>query len=233
VSPAEIIRRLKSTQLFAGLSDEILATIATETMPRSYAEGAYLWRAGDSASHFTVIQSGLVEVRRPTPSGESTMMGLFGPRESVGDFAVLDLGTYPADAIAISETLEVLRIRAPVLIETLRNQPHVATALNRSLLGHVKVLRAKIDVMTAGSVDKRLATLMQHLLERFGDEGGDGKLHIPIALSRVQLARVVGARVETVIRTMSKWQKEGWLETTSEGFHLTSAEPLERIVHED
>jgi len=30
-------------------------------------------------------------MRRPTPNGEGTMIGLFGPRESVGDFAVLDV----------------------------------------------------------------------------------------------------------------------------------------------
>lgn len=231
--PAEIVRRLKSSQLFAGLTDELLATIAAETMPRTYEEGAFLWRTGDEATHFTIIQSGLVEVRRPTPSGETTMMGLFGPRESVGDFAVLDLGKYPADAVAVSEKVEVLRVRAPIVVETLRNQPRIANAINRSLVDHVKVLRAKIDVMSAGSVEKRLAVLMQHLLERFGDEGEDGRLHVPVALSRVQLARVVGARVETVIRTMSRWQKEGWLQTDAEGFHLASMEPLERIVHEE
>lgn len=233
MSPAEIVRRLKSSSLFSGLSDEELSTVAAETMPRTYEEGAYLWHAGDEASHFTIIQTGLVEVRRPTPNGESTMMGLFGPRESVGDFAVLEMGTYPADAIAISEKLEVLRVRAPVVLETLRAHPRVATAVNRSLVGHVKVLRAKIDVMSASTVEKRLAVLMQHLLERFGDEGAEGQHHVPVALSRVQLARVVGARVETVIRTMSRWQKEGWLQTTPEGFQLTSTEPLDRIVRED
>lgn len=233
MAPVEIVRRLKNSQLFAGLPDDVLTAIAAETMPRTYEAGAYLWRAGDEASHFTIIQNGLVEVRRPTPNGESTMMGLFGPRESVGDFAVLDLGTFPADAIAISETVEVLRVRAAPVIEALRTQPELASAVNRSLVSHVKVLRAKIDVMSAGTVEKRLAVLMQHLLERFGDEGNDGRLHVPVGLSRVQLARVVGARVETVIRTMSRWQKEGWLETTADGFHIASTKPLERIVHED
>jgi CRP-like cAMP-binding protein len=233
VSPVEIVRRLKISQLFAGLPDDLLSSIAAETMPRTYAEGEYLWRAGDEPTHFTLIQTGLVEVRRATPSGESTMMGLFGPRESVGDFAVLDRAKYPADALAISESVEVLRVRALPVIAALREQPRVAAAVNQSLVGHMKVLRAKIDVMSAGTVDKRLAVLMQHLLERFGDEGLDGKIHAAVSLSRVQLARLVGARVETVIRTMSRWQKEGWLETTPEGFHLTSAEPLARIIHQD
>jgi CRP-like cAMP-binding protein len=233
VSPAEIVRRLKSSHLFSGLPDDVLRSFAAETMPRSYKEGAYLWHAGDEASHFTIIQTGLVEVRRSTPSGESTLMGLFGPRESVGDFAVMDIGKYPADAIAISETLDVLRVRASPVMEIMRNQPRVANAVSRSLVEHVKVLRAKIDVMTAGPVEKRLAVLMQHLIERFGDEGEDRQIHVPVALSRVQLARVVGARAETVIRTMSRWQKEGWLVTTPEGFHLMSADALDRILNED
>ena len=202
-------------------------------MPRTYAEGEYLWRAGDEPNHFTLIQTGLVEVRRTTPSGETTMMGLFGPRESVGDFAVLERSKYPADAVAISESLEVLRVRALPVLTAIRERPEIAGAMNRAMLSHVKVLRAKIDVMSAGSVDKRLAVLMQHLLERFGDEDEEGKLHAAVSLSRVQLARLVGARVETVIRTVSRWQKEGWIETTAEGFHLTSAEPLERIISAD
>ncbi len=232
-SPAEIIRRLKVSQLFAGLDDALLTRLVAETMPRTYADGEYLWRTGDEATHFTLIQTGLVEVRRPTPNGGSTMMGLFGPRESVGDFAVVENAVYPADAVAISESLEVLRVRAPAVLLALREQPPVGAAVNRSLIGHAKVLRAKIDVMSAGTVDKRLAVLMQHLVERFGDETEDGKVHVPVVLSRAQLARLVGARVETVIRTVSRWQKDGWLETTAEGFHLSSAEPLARIIEQD
>lgn len=233
MSPAEIVRRLKISQLFAGLEDELLTTIVADTMPKTYVEGEYLWRAGDEPTHFTLIQSGLVEVRRAIPSGETTMMGLFGPRETVGDFAVLERSKFPADAVAISESLDVLRVRALPVLTALREQPRVASAVNRSLVGHAKVLRAKIDVMSAGTVDKRLAVLMQHLLDRFGDESEDGKLHMPVVLSRVQLARLVGARVETVIRAVSSWQKEGWLETTSEGFRFTSVEPLRAIIDSD
>ena len=227
---AQTVRLLKTSQLFAGLGDDVLLGIAAETATRTYREGEVLWSAGDAPTHFTLIQAGLVEVRRATPGGERTLMGLFGPHESVGDFAVMDAAPYPADALAISESLTVLRVRAAPVLVLLRDRPAVAAAMNRSLVGHMKVLRAKIDVMFAGPVETRLAVLMQHLLERFGDEGEDGKPYVPIALSRTQLARLVGARVETVIRTVSRWQKEGWLETPADGFHLTSAEPLARII---
>ena len=74
--------------------------------------------------------------------------------------------------------------------------------------------------------------LFDHLAERFGDEREDSSTVIPVVLSRTALAWLVGARVETVIRAMTRWQREGWIETNREGFiiyarpttNLTSAE---------
>lgn len=229
----EIVRRLHSSLLFGPLPPELLAELAKDAAVRQYLVGTYLWRAGDAAKHFTIIQAGLVEVRRPTPNGDGTMLGLFGPRESIGDFAVLDAGTYPADAIAVSERCDVLLVRAALVLDAVRSQPRLAHAINMSLVEHSRVLLAKIDVMSAGTVPRRLALFFTHMIDRFGDEGEDGLIHIAVNLSRVQLSRLVGARVETVIRTLSKWQKDGWIETRDDGFYLKSAEPLRRLVETD
>lgn len=227
---AEITRRLHNTRLFGPVSADLLDRFARETIGRSYTSGEYLWHAGDAAAHFTVIQSGLVEIRRPTPSGEGAILGLFGPRESVGDFAVLERGTYPADAIAISETVEVLRVRADAVLEALERDAELARAVRTSLMEHIRMLRTKIDVMSAGPVPSRLATLLMHLVDRFGDELEDGTVSVAIALSRGQLARLVGARTETVIRTMTKWQREGWVETSNDGMRFRSTEPLKSLM---
>ena len=44
-----------------------------------------------------------------------------------------------------------------------------------------------------------------------------GELIVPITLSRRVVARLVGARVETVIRVLSRWEKEAFIETHEEG----------------
>lgn len=227
---AEITRRLRSTHLFGPISADLLERLARETIARSYTEGEHLWRAGDPANHFTVIQSGLVEIRRPTPSGEGAIMGLFGPHESVGDFAVLEHGTFPADAIALSDTLDVLRVRAEPVLEALEKDAELARAVRSSLMEHMRMLRTKIDVMSAGPVPRRLATLLNHLVERFGDELDDGTVTVAISLSRGQLAKLVGARTETVIRTMTKWQREGWVETSAEGMRFRSMAPIKSLM---
>lgn len=225
----EIERRLSASRLFAGLSSRLVARIAAETTTRAHRAGEALWRAGDPAASFTVIQSGLVEIVRTAPGGETAMLGLFGPREAIGVAAVLERAPYPAAALALTDDVQVLSVRAAPVLELAAEDASVAMALNRALLEHTAALRSKIDVLSSGSVPRRLAALLLHLAERFGDEDESSATRIPIAMSRAQLASVVGARVETVIRTLGRWQREGWLESGKEGFSLQSG-ALRRIL---
>ena len=86
--------------------------------------------------------------------------------------------------------------------------------------------------MSAGVVPQRLAALLLHLASRFGDEIETGVTLIPLAQSRTECARLVGATVETAIRTFSRWQKDGLVETTSDGFSFNDVARLEQLTFE-
>jgi len=102
--------------------------------------------------------------------------------------------------------------------------------MSRSLVAHGRVLHEKIRIMSAGSVERRLATLLRHLLERFGDEMEDGSTVIQISLSRAELACLVGATIETTIRIMSRWNKEGVVSTEEDCFLVRSPQRLADIL---
>jgi CRP-like cAMP-binding protein len=87
--------------------------------------------------------------------------------------------------------------------------------------------------MSAGSVPRRLATLLVCLADRFGDEIDDGKTIVPVALARTELARLVGATVETTIRVMRAWERGGLVHTQSDGFVVSSAASLRAIATGD
>jgi CRP-like cAMP-binding protein len=129
---------------------------------------------------------------------------------------------YRADACAATETAQVVGVRAEVVLSTLGN-PALCSGVQRALLEQTEVLQSKIAIMSAGSVPQRLATLFSDLARKFGDEGGDGSTIVPVALSRSELAHLVGATVETTIRIVSAWQKAGLLTTTAKGFVLRGA----------
>lgn len=225
VDRSTLARHLRGSRLFGQLPSEIVDVAAAHASSRTLASGETLWHAGQRARSFTVIVAGFVEIVRSAPGGAESLMGVFGPRESIGVSAVLEEGSYPANAVALTE-LTVLSVEAAPILETMRERPDVGAAMNRVLLEHTDVLRWKVDVMSAGTVTRRLAALFLHFADRFGDEDESGRLVIPLPLTRQHLARLVGARMETVIRALSSWTKSGMLETTKEGFVIASEASL-------
>ena len=221
-----IERTLRASHLFSGL-DGPVDDFARVAIRKTFHHGDYLWHHGDVAVALTIITSGLVKICQPNRSGESAIVALFGPRESIGDIAVISSGRYPADAIAVTQDVEVLSIEKKPVLEAMQRDLALANAINRSLVSHSVALRQKIRIMTAGPVERRLAALLLHLAERFGDESESGEIEIPVALSRSDLARLVGATMETTIRTMSRWQKAGIVSTTPSGFVIHDAKAID------
>jgi CRP-like cAMP-binding protein len=58
-----------------------------------------------------------------------------------------------------------------------------------------------------------------------GQKSANG-VFIPIALSRQEIADLVGTTVETAIRILSRWQKEGIVETEKKGFRIPDPSAL-------
>lgn len=199
-------------------SDATLQVLAKETELLRLESDDFLWRAGDVPSRVFLLKRGLVEVVRSTPGGAEVALALFGPRECPGLFASLDGRRFPADARVLTEVAEVLLVHRQPLLDLVDRDPGLGRALSEVLRQHNAVLREKVDVLTAGEVPQRLATLFLVLLERFGDEGLGGEQQLPVVLSRRALARLVSARVETVIRVLSRWDKESFVETFEHGF---------------
>lgn len=197
---------------------------------RRLAAGESLWFAGERASHFAVLESGVVQVRRMTPTGEGIVIGLFRSGEAIGLAAALEDVAYPADAIAVGGPVDVVAIRADTLRESLRSSIDVGLAVNRALLQHSAALRAKIDIVSAGSVPRRLAALMHYLIERFGHQTDSGSILVDVHLAREDIAQLVSARVETVIRILSRWQKAGWITPRPGGIEIERADMLRRII---
>jgi CRP/FNR family transcriptional regulator len=125
-----------------------------------------------------------------------------------------------------SESSTVIRVPREVLTAQMQRSPGLAMGITSSMGDRIHSLHAKVEILSAGSVESRLAALLLDLAERFGDELDDGTVGIPIALSRQDLANLVSTTFETAIRVMSRWQKAGVLETRSDGFTLREVERL-------
>ena len=221
---------LRRNRLVASLGPEVVTEMAQAATLRRFVKGETIWRAGTPAGHFLVVVSGMVKLVAPNPGLRQALIDVFGPCEAVGYWVAVDGSPYIGDALPLTAKVEALLVPASALTRAMRTRPAAALAMTHGLLEHTRTLRAKIAVMCAGSVEHRLAMLLLDLKARFGDEDADGSVIVQVPLSRGDLAISVGATVETVIRTMSRWQKAGVLETDARGFVLRDLPALEGLV---
>ena len=221
---------LARTPALEGASAESMDRIAHAASERIVERGNYLWHTGDTPVSLTVIRSGLVKIVKLGQNGKKTICGLFSAPDTVGDAPVLHGTPYPADALVA--TTEVKRVDIPrdLLLSIAAAEPQLGLSLARSVQQKLSTLMAKIDVLSAGSVEARLATLLVQLDERFGDEIEDGTTLVPVILSRQELADLVATSFETAIRSMTKWEREGIVETTNHGFSILNRAELRKAA---
>lgn len=223
-------RAFRGSRLLASADDQTLFDLARCATRRSFRRGERAFTTGGAASHAFLVTGGLVKVVRSNHDGNSAIMGLFGPREVVGLPAAVTSGRYPADAVAISEDLTVLLLPADALNCAMARDPKLASSIARVLADHAEALSTRVLIMSAGPVACRLANLLLHLADRFGDELEDGSLCVPVTLQRAELASLVGTTTETTIRTLSRWTKAGVVESNPDGFRITQPKRLQELM---
>src|SRR5512140_969493 len=144
---AAIANSLRSCQIFSGLSPSDLAAIADITIVKTLEKGAYLFREGEPAQGFYIVQSGALNVHRVTSAGKEQVIHVFRPHESFAEAALATDSGYPADARAL-ETSQVLLIQKNGFLGLLARHPELALRMLASMSAHLRVLVAQLEDLT-------------------------------------------------------------------------------------
>jgi CRP-like cAMP-binding protein len=194
---------------------------------RVYERGDHVFREGDAPDFFVVVVTGRVKVSKRTPAGGDLILEMFGPGGLLGAVAVYESRAYPASAEALESTA-CLRIPRPAFFGLLEQHPSLVRGLLSSLSLRMVELTNRLAELTGGRVEVRFARLFLKLAEQLGRPEQDATF-IPLALSRQDLADLTGTTIETAIRIMSRWNKDGVVRTDREGFAILDRDVLEAI----
>lgn len=224
----KLINSLRAFDKLSPLSREILAESA---VIQKLQPDQFLWKCGDSGEYFVCIASGLIEISKPSEQGKEHAMGIFGPSDLIGMTAFLKKCPFPGSAKSIAPDSVAIKFYLRHQIQRGGTQTEEISAWIREMfLLHEQILRDKIDILTAESIEYRILEFLLHLRRRFGVNEGRTKCTIPLALSKNQVAKIVDARAETVYRTLTSWQKEGFIEWDPEKITVQSFEQLEQFI---
>ena len=222
-----ITAAVRSLPFFRGLpaaEREPFERIATL---KDLGRGEILWNAGDPADALTLLVKGRVKIVRHS-EGADMILEIFGQGEPVGAVAVYNRMAYPASAIALEPTT-VIQIPARDYFALLERHPELSRSLISEMTRLYMSLTRKLEDQRSQRVEARIAQLFLSLAERMGRDGEGGRV-IPMMLSRQEVAEMVGTTVETSIRVLSRWGRDGVLVTGQGRFVIPSCDALRAIA---
>ena len=123
---------LKTADLFAGLTQEQVATITDLGERRTHYKHDLIMRAGELGRTLYIVLSGQVEVVSEGPQGTPTLVVL-GAGQGFGEMAVLDAGPRSATVRCISEQAEVFAIAGRRLLQLCRQESVIGEQLMYNL----------------------------------------------------------------------------------------------------
>ena len=212
---------------FAGLAAPAREALLSIARRRCVPRGEVLVADGEAVKAFFVVTSGCVKMCRPTASGRTLILALAGPGEPVGVSAALaeEASSARWEAVVDSELLEVGRRD---LYALLGRRPELLVELLPWLTRQLVECRNCLVEASCSHVESRFAALFLGLAEKAGQPVGEGAA-ISIPLSRQELADLTGTTVETAIRVMTRWARDGLVATRRGGFVLLDRPRLEAL----
>lgn len=192
-----------------------------------YRRGAAIIQEGAPANFLHTILSGTVKLFKTTPSRRSIGIGISGPGSPLGSEWILQGSPFVTMAVALEDTTCVATPRRAVV-----NLLDAHPALLRELIAEVSEyelgLITRIAEVAGAGVHSRFANLFLDLALKVGVRK-DGRIVIRIPLRRQDLADLTATRVETTIRLMRRWEKQGLVTTQAGGFVIRDVAQLERL----
>ncbi|HXH27883.1 MAG TPA: Crp/Fnr family transcriptional regulator [Candidatus Polarisedimenticolia bacterium] len=193
---------------------------------RSYEEGETIFHEGDPALMFHFVLGGRVKIVKAAAAGRDVILEIFGPGDPVGVLAAYQERSFPATAVALEAT-SLLSVPRQELFALLAANPMLARGLLMGLTRRMMELTRKLAERSS-RVEYRIARVLLALADRVGRSEPDGVV-IPLALSRQEIADMVGTTQETAIRVMSRWGKDGLVVTEERGFRVPDRRALEAV----
>ena len=130
-----LIACLQTSDLFAGLGDEMLAKIAKLCQTESYQAGAVIFAEGDPADKLYILDEGIVIIRiQPAPGGKSFVVQPIEKKAGVfGWSGLADPSIYTASAVCATDA-RVIAIDGDKLMALLEEFPSAGLVVMKRLV---------------------------------------------------------------------------------------------------
>lgn len=212
------------SDLFAGIAMEKQTDILSRGHRIVFKSGETLFREGDPALSCYFVLNGRLKMSKLHEQGKEAIFRYINPGELIAAIAVFRGKDYPVTAEAIGAAEVVGWGKETMLKLMLENAP-LAVNMLHAVIDRIDELQTRYLELFAEQVEQRVARALLRIMKQSGRKTNDGIL-IDFRLSRQELADYTGTTLYTVSRTLSSWEKSGWIKSGRERITVTDPHAL-------
>lgn len=184
-------------------SPDVLLMMEKARVTCRFKSGQVIFYSGNDPLGIFTIQKGLVKLEVTSPAGAAHTLRLIGPGGTLGYRSLFASEPYHASAVAV-EDCELCFVPKAEIMSIFKTHPDLAM----KLLSHISKDLRMAEEKWMGQMDKgaseRIAEALLFLQEHF----------IHQSWTRREIAQWAGTTPETVIRTLSQFEKDGIIDQT-------------------
>ena len=204
----------READIFKGLNAAQCKEVIARGFSKRLQAHEVLFHQGQQATHCYLVIQGRLKLTKLSQQGKEVIIRYVGAGELAAAVAVLKNGLCPVSATSIHET-EVTGWDKATMNVLMHRYPDIAINLNGIILARIEDVQERYLEVCTEQVDQRIARSLLRLMRWAGSRQQDGIL-INIPLSRQNIADYSGTTLYTVSRTLSAWEKKGWLKSSRE-----------------
>lgn len=189
------------------LDDEDLTVLNDHKSTTNYQTGQLIYNQGDLAVGVYCVVSGLVAIRKADEHGNTVLVRLRNPGETLGyrDFFAGEIYTTSAE---ILEPTQLCFVGKKEVRNLLDRNPALGLSFLEKISGDLEIAEETILQSASLSTRVRFAHLLLSLKDRYATVQDDGSMHMRLPLSRQDIADILGTRPETIARVINVLEKD-------------------------
>ncbi|RME15863.1 MAG: Crp/Fnr family transcriptional regulator [Bdellovibrio sp.] len=187
---------------------------------KTYKKGEYLYHMGDSPKGLFLVHKGLVGLYYSSEEGNEFLFRVFGKGSCLGHRTLIAQEAHHASA-KVLEPAEIGWIPPQMALKLLETNHEFMIVMLKKLATELRLAEIRLASSKEKQAAERIAETMLYLKDQFPE-------HL---WTRAEIAHFSGTTPETVIRTLSKFEKEGLIQQKGRHINILKKEQLAHFAH--
>lgn len=190
-----------------------------------YKKKEVIFHVGDTPHYVYFLNKGSIKTYKTHDDGKEYITNLYKAGDFFGHVAIFENRPYTDSALVMEES-EIYKIPKDDFLNLIYKNRDVAAKFIRLLSNQVEEQEKALLSLAYSTVRKRTAEALLTLLKQ--NDGQKGKSN-SLRVTREDLASLAGTATETVIRCLSEFKEDGFIEVSGREITIINAEGLENI----